>query len=116
MIIGLAIIIIGVGWTTKHPKHLPIDIINIESARLRQQEHVKDNIENILNDLESFHFKRDRRFGNSVGWTLAINWNDHDEVKWITLYDNCIEYERYIYITEHVDEYSEYWSQLLKSF
>lgn len=116
IIIGLVLLSIGIGWTIKHPKHLPLNRINIENAQLRQQQYARDNIESILNDLESFHFKRDKRFGDSVGWTLGILWSKNDKAKWITLYDNCIVYEGYIYTTEYVEEYSEYWSQLLSLF
>ena len=69
-----------------------------------------------MNDLESFHFKRDKRFGDSVGWTLGISWSNNDKARWMTLYDNCIEYEGYLYTTEYVEEYSEYRSQLLGLF
>lgn len=116
IIAAFATISIGLGWTIKHPKHLPLKRIYNESARLRHQEQSKDNIENIINDLESFCFKRDKRFGDSVGWTLGISWSENDSTKWITLYDNCIEYEGYLYATEYVEEYSEYWSQLLGLF
>ena len=116
IIIGLVILSIGIRWTMKHPKNLPLNRVHKESARLRHQEQAKDNIENILNDLESFRFKRDGHFGDSVGWTLGISWSENDKVKWITLYDNCIEYEGYLYTTEYVEEYSEYWSQLLGLF
>lgn len=116
IIIGLVVLIIGIGWTMKHPKNLPLNRVHKESVRLRHQEQAKDNIENILNDLESFRFKRNGRFGDSVGWTLGIFWSENNKAKWITLYDNCIEYEGYLYATEYVEEYSEYWSQLLGLF
>ena len=88
----------------------------MENAQLRQHQYARDNIESILNDLESFHFKRDKRFGDSVGWTLGISWCENDKVKWITLYDNCIEYEGYLYTTEYVEDFSEYWLKLLGLF
>ena len=116
IIIGLVVLSIGIGWTVKHPKHLPLDRINIENAQLKQHQYARDNIASILNDLESFHFKRDKRFGDSVGWTLGISWSNNDKARWMTLYDNCIEYEGYLYTTEYVEEYSEYWSQLLGLF
>ena len=116
IIIGLVVLSIGIGWAVKHPKHLPLDRINIENAQLRQHQYARDNIESILNDLESFHFKRDKRFGDSVGWTLGISWCENDKVKWITLYDNCIEYEGYLYTTEYVEDFSEYWLKLLGLF
>ena len=95
IIVGLVLSGIGIGWTMKHPKQLPLNRIHNESASLRHQEQSKDNIENILSDLESFCFKRDRRFGDSVGWTLGISWSENDKAKWITLYDTGIEYEGY---------------------
>lgn len=116
IIVGLVLSGIGIGWTMKHPKQLPLNRIHNESARLRHQEQSKDNIENILSDLESFCFKRDRRFGDSVGWTLGISWTENDKAKWITLYDTGIEYEGYIYTTKYTEAYSEYWTQLLSLF
>lgn len=116
IIVGLVIISIAIGWGIKHPKCLPIDKINTENASLRKEGYTKDNIKDILIELEKFQFKRNRRSDDAVGWTLAINWNDDGKIKWITLYEDCIEYEGYIYLTDHVKEYSEYQSQLLLYF
>lgn len=117
--IGILCLVMLALWNMMHPMNSPVNRIDYNSFRIRNSNDggrlliLSDaDRQQIINELQNFHFKRANRLDDAVGWSLGLSWDTKKETEWIILAENGIEYKDYLYKTEKSEEYLEFRERL----